>query len=361
MSKNISFDQEIPEMMVSDASMETEKVEPEQEETDQELETAAVMEDVPKPNPFSRLNFSPWMAGCGILLFFVILEAILLFRLRRKLSGIKEKQTALEEKTVKEVEVRSPEPVQMSGKPTIHIGKLHHIGKRQNQQDSFGVAQAEAGIFAVVADGMGGLSDGDKVSQKIVRTMLDDASRISSGQLSSGLFTLAAHANSEINQMLGYERQYQCGSTVIAVLADERQFQWVSVGDSRICLYRGGKLLQINREHIYISELLEKAVNHEITFAEAYRHAKRNSLTSFIGMGELKYVDGSLRPVEVQRGDRILLMSDGVFHTVSEENICAVLKKYPIAEQAAAELEQQVLMAQNPKQDNFTAVLICYD
>lgn len=84
-------------------------------------------------------------------------------------------------------------------------------------------------------------------------------------------------------------------------------------------------------------------------------------MTSFIGMGDLKYIGGLLRPAEVQRGDRILLMSDGVFRAVSEAEIGAILRQYPDAEQAASVLENRVLAAQNPKQDNFTAVLISYD
>lgn len=309
---------------------------------------------------------SPWMIGCAVLLFIGIVEAVLLYRMCRKQSGMKEKLALWETEILTQRDKAANEnisdlkPENASG-TVQHVGKLHNIGKRQSQQDSFGVTRVNSGIFAVVADGMGGLSDGDKVSQKIVRTMLEDASRIPAGQSGGCLFTMTAHVNAEVNQMLGPERLYQCGSTMIAVLADENCFQWVSVGDSRICLYRSGKLLQINREHIYETELLEKAVNHEITFAEAGRNSRRGSLTSFIGMGDLKYIDGSLRPAEVQRGDRILLMSDGVFRAVPEAEISAILRQYPEVEQAASVLENRVLAAQNPKQDNFTAVLISYD
>lgn len=302
---------------------------------------------------------SPWMIGCAVLLLIGIAEAALLYRLHRKLSLQETTISAPEDQTMREnVSVLTSENASV---PVQHVGKLHNIGKRQTQQDSFGVARVNSGIFAVVADGMGGLSDGDKVSQKIVRTMLEDASRVPAGQSGGCLFKMTAHVNAEINQMLGPERLYQCGSTMIAVLADENCFQWVSVGDSRIYLYRSGKLLQINREHIYESELLEKAVNHEITFAEAGRNSRRGSLTSFIGMGDLKYIDGCLRPAEVQKKDRILLMSDGVFNAVPEAEIGAILRQYPDAEQAASVLENRVLAAQNPKQDNFTAVLISYD
>ena len=50
----------------------------------------------------------------------------------------------------------------------IQIGKVHNMGRRSAQQDSLGVTDVPEGVFAVVADGMGGLSDGDKVSQTVV-------------------------------------------------------------------------------------------------------------------------------------------------------------------------------------------------
>ena len=75
-------------------------------------------------------------------------------------------------------------------------------------------------------------------------------------------------------------------------------------------------------------------------------------------MGELKYIDGSMRPVKTRQGDRLLLMSDGVFNTLSEQEICSILSGEENAEKAARILENQVLARQNPKQDNFTAIIL---
>lgn len=123
------------------------------------------------------------------------------------------------------------------------VGKLHNIGSRGSQQDSLGVVDMQDAVFAVVADGMGGLSDGDKVSQKIVLTMMQDADRSKMAPRDDTLlYQMISHANSEVNRMLGRSKQYESGSTVIAVLAERDRFQWVSVGDSRIYLFRGGSL-----------------------------------------------------------------------------------------------------------------------
>lgn len=242
----------------------------------------------------------------------------------------------------------------------IRIGKIHHIGKRETQQDSLGVTEMPDGIFAVVADGMGGLLDGDKVSQTVVMTMLQEISEQGRTGQEARLFEAVSLANDVVNQMLGMSAQYISGSTVVAAFAREGRFEWVSVGDSRVCLYRGGRLIQLNREHNYESELLWQAVNGETSFEEAQENPQRKSLTSFIGMGKLKYIDGSIKPIEATEGDLLLLMSDGVFNTLSEDEICEVLREYSEPQQAAQEIEERILAYDRPKQDNFTAVILKY-
>ncbi len=238
------------------------------------------------------------------------------------------------------------------------IGTVHNIGGRSGQQDSYDVINCAVGTLAVVADGMGGLTDGDKVSQKIVATMRSDSARIRPGQTDYALCQMVAHANQEVNRMLGAARQYKCGSTLLAVLVENDTMQWITVGDSRICLYRGGNLIQINREHIYCTELLEKAINGKLSFAEALRDPQADRLSSFVGMGDLKHVDICLNRLKLCSGDRILLMSDGVFNTLSNEEISRVLHSSSDATSAAAHLEQKVLQKNAPNQDNFTCVIL---
>ncbi len=238
------------------------------------------------------------------------------------------------------------------------VGKLHNIGRRKGQQDSLGLTEYNGGTLAVVADGMGGLADGDRVSQKIVMTLLQDSTKLSGGSPDNKLYEMVAHANREVNKMLGPEGLYKSGSTLLAVMAEKDGFHWAAVGDSHIYLFRAGKLLLMNREHVYEAELIQKAINGENSFAEVKTNPKKGGLTSFIGMGNLKYIDGSIDKVTSGEGDWILLMSDGVFNTVPEPDMCRLLNEAPSAKVAAERLEQEVLRRQNPKQDNFTAIIL---
>ena len=285
------------------------------------------------------------LIGIGVFALLVIAAVVVWFSRKKKPAALVENvdgSTDLYENDI---------PMAMQGNK-IGVGKLHNVGKRSGQQDCLGVTDVGDGVFAVVADGMGGLADGDKVSQSVVMTMLSDAVQ------QKGLADMVAHANREVNRMLGLGGQYKSGSTVVAVLATPTQFQWISVGDSRIYLYRNGRMIQLNREHVYEADLIKKAVNGEMTMDEVMRDPQRHKLTSFIGMGTLKYIDASLRPVAIQSGDCLLLMSDGVFNTLSEEEMATILTQYPDPEHAASVMEERVLSYEKAKQDNFTAILL---
>ena len=242
----------------------------------------------------------------------------------------------------------------------VQIGRLHNIGRRSSQQDSLGSVNLSggSGVFAVVADGMGGLSGGDQVSQGIVMSMLRQAGALRPGQMDGELSSMVRTANEEINRKLGPGGIYRSGSTVVAVLLRGNALHWISVGDSRIYLYRGGGMIQLNREHNYAVELIQLVTNGEVTAAEAASDPQRHGLTSFIGMGRLKYVDASLRPIALQSGDRILLMTDGVFNNLPESAMADTLGRNPDVQQAAKILEEQVLALQDPAQDNFTAIIL---
>lgn len=240
----------------------------------------------------------------------------------------------------------------------ITVGTLQNIGGRPYQEDSSGVANLSDGVLAVVADGMGGLSNGDKVSQKIVYTMLGFSNTLRQGQMDGVLPQMVKGTADVVNRMLGSDGLYKSGSTLMAVLVRGDRFHWIAVGDSHIYLFRNGQLIQLNQEHNRGQDLLRRAIAGELTFDEVRADPKKSGLTSFIGMGELKYVEKSLQSIPLQAGDRIVLMTDGVFNALSDAEIATVLARNPDVKTAAKMMEQGVLAKAAPHQDNFTAVIL---
>lgn len=252
----------------------------------------------------------------------------------------------------------APERRQDGAYGGIQVAGLHNIGARPYQEDSLGVSVLGDGVLAVVADGMGGLSNGDRVSQKIVHTMLGYGKTLRPGQMDGILEAMVNGVSQEVNQMLGPDGLYKSGSTLLSVLVRGERFHWATVGDSRIYYYHNRKLTQLNQEHNVGQGMLLKATCGEISFEEAKSTPKKGRVTSFIGMGDLKYMEKSCRAIPLEKGDRILLMTDGVFNALPDQTILAVLNNIPDIQAAAAEMEALVVRAGNPKQDNFTAIIL---
>ena len=269
---------------------------------------------------------------------------------------------------LKGVNTPDSEPVpQPSAKPgplpapgQLTIGTIHCQGRRQYQQDSLGhsIVLDGRGMLAVVADGMGGLKDGDKVSQKVVLRTLELGSSLRPGQENGALSRILKTVNEDVNRFLTPDGLYKSGSTVVAVLVSGEYFHWISVGDSRIYLYRAGYVNQLNRDHDLLQDWMPEILDGSRSLEASRMDPAARKLTSFIGMGQLKYVDRSLHAIKVMPGDRILLMSDGVYGQLPDEQMAEILRRFPDVRQAAAEMDRCVRATQNPHQDNYTALIL---
>ncbi len=302
---------------------------------------------------------SSWriVALCGVLAALAVVAAALLLLLkhrgrRRTDDGVtcsNMPQTGAEE---------TGDAMETPQLPAVQIAKFHNIGRRSGQQDSLGVAGLSDGVLAVVADGMGGLASGDEVSQCVVASMLKEAVELAPGQMDGALGGMVQRVNEAVNALLGPERIYRSGSTMVAVLVRDGFFHWASVGDSRIYLYRGGRIFQLNQEHTYEVELNRMVMRGEITREEADNDPQKRGLTSFFGMGRLRYVDESAGPIRLEAGDRLLLMTDGVFNKLTDDTIAEIIKEDTEVEHIAIALEERVAALQDPLQDNFTALIL---
>ena len=245
----------------------------------------------------------------------------------------------------------------------LTIGNAHKVGRRENQQDAFGVSDVfderqcqQRGVLAVVADGMGGLKRGEEISAAATAAMLHGFAEAPQGLLpSQTLLHLVNKANQDACMRINTPEE-KCGTTLIAALIRGDRLFHISVGDSRIYLYRAGRLIQLTRPHVYGAELDEKAASGQLTFEEASQDAQRRGLTSYIGMGTLEKVDYNQSPIFLMSGDRVLLMTDGVFGTLSNDEITAAV--LPDPQETAEAIERAIEEKNDPYQDNYTVIVL---
>ena len=315
-------------------------------------EEAITMTTEEEPDPAPEPDLLPLWIGLGVL-GGILIGALAAILCRRLLTRKKNKKAAAYPSTPELTDCAAELP------STVQISKLHELGARSGQQDSFAVSPAgllpAKGLLAVVCDGMGGLQDGDKVSQAAVSAMLNGFLELQ-GDPQRLLLGLLARANRAVNFLLGPSGQRRSGTTMVAGILKDDQFAYLSVGDSRICLYRAGRLIQLNREHVYVNDLSIDAINELTSFREVWTNPQQGALTSFLGMGELKYIDIPAQPLQVLAGDKLILMSDGVYNALTLEEMTAALA-LPSGEDTEA-LRAAIDAKHYEHQDNYTAVVL---
>lgn len=261
------------------------------------------------------------------------------------------------EMSIQQFEIKTSEDA------SFRLGKIHEVGKRKNQQDTLAYSEVadsacleEKGALFIVADGMGGLSDGAEVSSMLAVKMLQffDHNNFSNNPADK-LYEMVMNANEEINLHLGESRIGKSGSTLVTAYVKENKIYWLSIGDSNIYLYRDHSIMRLNELHNYEKELLEEVTEGFISMEQAMNHPDRAALTSFIGAGEIKYVDRNLEPLIFEQEDRLLLTSDGL-DTVTKEELEQMMH-YDAAE-AALKLKYLISEKNKRNQDNYTAIII---
>lgn len=254
---------------------------------------------------------------------------------------------------------KTAEAVQLSPGITATTGFAQDIGARESQQDSYCVSAVPGkGTLAVVADGMGGLQNGAEVSGIVTYVFKECFEKnVFEGSGELELLQMLQTANKHVCEYIESVGGSQSGSTVVATYIAGDRLYYISVGDSHIYLMRNGHLLQMNREHTYAYELDERVVRGQISLESALTDRERKCLTSYVGMTSIEHVDRNAVPVQLCKGDKLLLASDGVFGTLSDQEMENALSlETPKA--AAEALEKLVKTKQKRGQDNSTSVVV---
>lgn len=286
---------------------------------------------------FHGAAVSIWMiiaAGGGLLL--VLISAFIL--IRRKKRGDK----AAEE----------PITVPVNPPPELELANLQGIGSRYEQQDAFGISRMERyekdGLFAVLCDGMGGMTEGGRIAEETVSELL-------------GVFPLSDNdiPDRVSQQSAKVYRHFRGhgGTTMVAVLIKGNRLLFWCVGDSDLFLLRGNKLYGMNIRQEYKNELLLRALQGAFPVEEAFNDPQAGALSEYIGKEDVK-CDYSRKPFFLHPGDALLLCSDGVSDTLTLKQI---MEAMALSTQACCDkLEEDIISADKPNQDNYTAVVLNY-
>lgn len=229
--------------------------------------------------------------------------------------------------------------------------------RRHENQDTFAVEHGEKLLIAVVCDGMGGAEGGQIASSLAVETFMKEIRALlradmTAGQLRELASFCVAKANTVVYQRALQEPAYQgMGTTLVSAVAGERDAVICNIGDSRAYLIHNGEMMRITHDHSVVQTLVE---NGDITAEEARTHPNRNLITRALGPDETTLCDAF--DVSFAHGDKILLCTDGLVVTATDEEICRIVCADKRAEE---KLDDLIALAKaQGAPDNVTAVLI---
>jgi serine/threonine protein phosphatase PrpC len=166
----------------------------------------------------------------------------------------------------------------------------------------------DRGVLLAVSDGMGGAAAGEIASALVVESLqqhMDRECRVE--ELLPALECAVEHANRDVWHASQSVGRHGMGATLVAVLLHKTFALVASVGDSRVYLIRGGRIRQITKDHSYVQMLVDAGV---YSSEEAASSPYRNIILQ--AMGTKPDVTVGLRRLDLRRGDRFLLCSDGL-------------------------------------------------
>jgi len=250
--------------------------------------------------------------------------------------------------------------------PWYEVGSSSIMGTRKYQQDYACFYIGEKEVLAVVCDGMGGLEGGERASKTAVQQILADyRQRGETGSAPDFLSEEAQRMNQAVCSLKNKKGQpLKAGTTLVAACFQENQMYWVSVGDSRIYLIRGNQIRSVNREHNYRLTLrtqLEQGAITQEDYDREERTPQADALISFLGMEQLTLVDGNRIPLLLEPGDMVMLCSDGVYKSLNESQVCAMVQDNDLDMDIAADRTTAMALRYGVRgQDNTTVLLIRY-
>lgn len=227
-----------------------------------------------------------------------------------------------------------------------------HLGLiRKNNEDAM---LTESPKLFAVADGVGGLNAGEIASRTALDLLKDKCFKLLQVEKNPAyvLRKAVSYVNEQIYQMAHSKPEYAgMGTTLTAVYFETSNIAHImQIGDSRLYLWRGGKLKQITRDQTLVGELVAAG---KITEQESKKHPQKNWLLQAVGVENI--IQAEFLRLELMPKDKLLLCSDGLSNMLSDEELTQGMWSEDI-QTCGETLLQKAL--ENGGKDNITLIII---
>jgi serine/threonine protein phosphatase PrpC len=230
----------------------------------------------------------------------------------------------------------------------------NRLGNRSSNQDRCLVLEKPDRILLCVADGMGGHARGDLAAQTAVDSLSQSFEREKKIIANPREFLKRALHKAHLDVVDAGDSNsppVTPRTTCVVCLVQGNHAYWAHVGDSRLYLLRGGKLVTRTRDHTPVEELLQSGALAE---ADVHNHPLRNSVSRCLG-GAARLPEICFNKAELEQNDMLLLCSDGLWSALPEEKLVSFETSGKLAK-SIERLTDEAERASYPRSDNISLV-----
>jgi serine/threonine protein phosphatase PrpC len=201
---------------------------------------------------------------------------------------------------------------------------------------------------------MGGANAGEVASALVIeslhRAMVEHIEGDSPDAWEDALKSSVEHANRAVWRAAREPGRRGMGATLTAVCVHGSEAVIAEVGDSRGYLIRAHRIRQITRDQSFVQVLVDSGA---LKPEEAAKNPMKNVVLQ--AMGQTQQIAVAIGRLDLRRGDRLLLCSDGLSNKLSDEEICRHASEPLTLDESAPTLIR--LANEHGGEDNITVVL----
>jgi PPM family protein phosphatase len=247
----------------------------------------------------------------------------------------------------------------------IRTASLSLQGKRSSNQDRILLFQSDSAsnlIVAAVADGLGGMQDGDKAAEIAIQTVKETADELNRGKdlsftnVSDLLADLYERANARIRKHAEAAGKVNfVGTTLTTVVLSGSSYVIAHIGDTRCYLIEDSGVRQMTQDHTLADELLRQGSLSEHDYNES---PFRNQLTRSLGPKETCEADitPGVEYGHLAQDCAFLLCSDGFYSRLENSDLSRLLASSTDLQNVLDSLASEALHRRTS--DNLSAIAV---
>ncbi len=235
--------------------------------------------------------------------------------------------------------------------------KTSRLGNRMVNEDRIGFAEVDGRVLLVLADGMGGYRGGQLASSALVNSMLRGFQQHRRPIADPQAFLKVLISDAHLAVIAKGAEQYppvEPRTTCVVCLIQGDHACWAHVGDSRLYLFRDGRVLTRSRDHSKIEHLLASG---EISERELKNHPERNLVTRCVGDRKRPPRPTFGEAFALQKKDIFLLCSDGLWDALDDDYMAETLTETTL-NKAIDRLAYQAEFRSYPEADNISVIAL---